>query len=131
VEVRSEVSSFLLLLSQFNCTCAKFILDAILPGLLYEIKEFPGKGKGLFARVPIKAGTEIFREGPLSPVLSRDWLAIEASIMVISEEKRQKFFALHSQCKCGQTPCKETPVMKLWDTNSFMIEPHRNEGKKA
>lgn len=37
-----------------------------------------GKGKRLFARLPIKAGTEIFRESFLLSVLDSDWLAVEA-----------------------------------------------------
>jgi len=51
---------------------------------------------------------------------SRQWLNIEAAVSDLPEEKRRKFFELHSRCK-------ETEVMKIFDVNSFGIEPFSNE----
>jgi hypothetical protein len=67
----------------------------------------------------IEKGTEIFREAPLLLPSCSEWLSVEASYSIASEEKKAKFMALHAQCNCGKKPCLETSVMKIWDVNSF------------
>jgi hypothetical protein len=84
-------------------------------GHLYEIKESPGKGLGMFALRPIKSGTEIFREALLvqGVLVFQGCLSIEAGVATLSDEKKKAFMSLHSRCNCGKTPCLETPVMNL------------------
>lgn len=41
--------------------------------------------------------------------------------MVLSDEKKRDFLALHSQCNCHKTPCEETLFMTIWDVNSFEL----------
>ncbi|KAJ8060155.1 hypothetical protein OCU04_010504 [Sclerotinia nivalis] len=87
---------------------------------IFEIKPSPGKGLGVFAARDIKKGTEILREAPLMKC-GTDWLLKEASFMSMSEEKKSIFMSLHGHCKCTEKPCRETPLMKIYDVNSFDI----------
>jgi len=95
-------------------------------GLLFDIKLAPGKGLGMFARCDIKKGAEIFREAPML-IAREEWLSLEATFLVLSDEKKKRFLALNSRCNCGKKPCQETVFMKIWDNNSFEI--HQNTSK--
>jgi len=55
------------------------------------------------------------------------WLAIESRINALSEEKKTRFMSLYSYCNCRETPRKEIPVMKIFDINSFEIQPHETD----
>jgi hypothetical protein len=83
----------------------------------FEVKPSPGKGLGLFATRPIPKGAEILREAPM--IKGGLWLSIEASFKVLPKEKQERFLALHDYCNCKQSPCQESPLMRVWDVNSF------------
>jgi hypothetical protein len=87
---------------------------------MFEVKPSPGKGLGVFAAQFIKKGTMNFQEAPLIRG-GPQWLEKEAAFMLMSKEKRD-FMALYSQCNCHQSPCKETPLMKIFDANSYRPE---------
>jgi hypothetical protein len=90
---------------------------------VFEIRESPGKGLGMFATCNISKGTEILREAPLFlPSCPNDWLSIEASYAVLSEDKKQRVTALYGHCFGKKSPCVETALMKIWDANSFGAE---------
>ncbi len=94
------------------------------PSRLWEIKDSRGKGLGLFATQPIKKDTVIFQEAPLING-GAEWLQKEASFMVLSEAKKRDYMSLYSYCKCHESPCKETPFMKIYNANNFEV---RNTG---
>jgi hypothetical protein len=87
----------------------------------FLVKAVPGKGLGMFATKNIKAGTKFFKERPLIASIG-EWLRVEASCASLDSETAEKYlWPLMSRCHCGQNPCRETPVMRLWDTNQFEI----------
>lgn len=94
---------------------------------LFEVKPSSKKGLGVFALQSIEAGGEIFREAALIHV-TREWLAIEACYNCLSPEKKAQFMSLKSHCHCGEVPCRETAVMKIFDTNSFGTLPYETGG---
>ena len=63
----------------------------------------------------------IFQEVPLLRG-GPDWLDKEAGFNKLPTAKKQDFMALYSQCNCHKSPCEETPVMRIWDVNSFELE---------
>jgi hypothetical protein len=86
-----------------------------------EIKAIPGKGLGVFATKNIKAGTKFFKETPLIASVG-EWLPVEASCASLDSTIAKKYlWPLMSSCHCGRNPCKETPIMRIWDTNHFDI----------
>ena len=89
---------------------------------LFEVKNSPGKGLGVFAKQSIKSGAEIFREAAIVPN-ERNYFCVEACVDILPEGKKKKFMALQSKCRCGQSPCKETEVMKIFLENVFEISP--------
>lgn len=93
-------------------------------GPLFEIKATPdGKGLGMFALRFIKNGTEILREDAILKG-AKNWLCKEALYMVLPAHKKQAFDALYSRCNCGKTRCTETPLMKIFEVNSFDANEH-------
>ncbi|OIW23875.1 SET domain-containing protein [Coniochaeta ligniaria NRRL 30616] len=67
---------------------------------LFDIKQVPGKGKGLVARIDIPTGTRIFREKPLliarnmSPhMLQKD---LEPKIKALAKDQQRQFLCLHN-----------------------------------
>ncbi|TGO56165.1 hypothetical protein BCON_0081g00080 [Botryotinia convoluta] len=63
---------------------------------------------------------EVLREAPLMKC-GMNWLLKEAFFMSLNEEKKNVFRSLHSHCSCNENPCRETTLMKIYDTNSFDI----------
>ncbi|KAG5973099.1 hypothetical protein E4U56_005299 [Claviceps arundinis] len=69
---------------------------------LYEIKDLPGKGRGLMARVSIPKGTRILVEKPLVIAASQTSSVtamekgIENQLRQLSEKKAGQFFCLHN-----------------------------------
>jgi hypothetical protein len=121
-EVSGNVSSRLLKYS-YNNNCHMNVLSNYFLGLddvLYEIKPASGKGLGMFAIKKIKQGTEIIREEAIFKG-SRSWFSKHAMFNLVSDEKKSRFVALHSQCNCGKEKCEETDFQKIWDANSFEI----------
>jgi hypothetical protein len=100
------------------------------PGRLWEIKPSRGKGLGVFAKKDIKKGAAIFQEMPLIQGGSH-WLQKEAAFTVLSIERQQDFMELHNQCNCHQSPCIETPFMKIFDASSYQPEGYDHENADA
>lgn len=99
-------------------------------GSLFEIKSSPGKELGMFALQSIKANTEILREAALLQT-HREWLCIEAGFNMLTPDKKNRFLALEGRCNCKKQLCMETPIMKIFDTNSFDITPDETaDGKR-
>ncbi|KAL2071185.1 hypothetical protein VTL71DRAFT_12420 [Oculimacula yallundae] len=90
-------------------------------GLLFTFKSSPGKGIGAFANNNIKQGTEMLVEEAIMRG-SPEWICKEALFKVLSKEKQDRILALHSRCDCESVPCLETPLMKIWDVNSFKAD---------
>jgi hypothetical protein len=74
----------------------------------------------MFALQLIKNGTVILMESLLIEG-SNEWLLKEANFMALSNDKKNRFLAMRSRCHCGRSPCTETTVMKIYDTNSYGI----------
>lgn len=83
----------------------------------------------MFATEDIKEGREILREAPMMPIIQTSRIAMEGAFAVMSEEKKQRLLALHSHCKCGETPCIETKLQKIFETNSYELPIHNKEGQ--
>lgn len=75
----------------------------------------------MFASEFIQKGTVIFQEAPLLGG-GPNWLQGEALFTLLPDRKKRAFLDLHSYCKCHQTPCTETPLMKTYDVNSYTPE---------
>ncbi|PVH89170.1 hypothetical protein DL98DRAFT_614271 [Cadophora sp. DSE1049] len=90
-------------------------------GAAFVVKPAMGKGLGVFATRNIKEGTEIFREAAILCAKNgeQQWIQIEASLNVLSGDKRMKFLALAMDCGCKRDNCVETDLMKVWRANSF------------
>lgn len=84
----------------------------------------------MFAVRYIKNGTEILREDAILKG-AKDWLCKEALYMVLPAHKKQAFDALYGRCNCGKTPCKETPLMKIFEVNSFDANERNMSAERA
>lgn len=67
---------------------------------LFEVKQIPGKGKGLVARVDIAKGTRIFCEKPLLTVQLMPDEALElvlaAKLRAMTKTEQRQYFSLHN-----------------------------------
>ncbi|KAL1865026.1 hypothetical protein Daus18300_007373 [Diaporthe australafricana] len=67
---------------------------------LFEVKDVPGKGKGLIARVDISKGTRILCEKPLLTVESMpsgdSGPILAAKLKAMSKTEQRQFFSLHN-----------------------------------
>lgn len=67
---------------------------------LFEVRDIPGKGRGLVARSDIDEGARILCEKPLftveSTALDRLQLIIAAKLKTLSEEGQQQFLSMHN-----------------------------------
>ena len=51
-----------------------------------------------------------------------EWLRVEASCVSLDSTIAEKYLRpLTSVCHCVQNPCKEIPIMRIWETNHFGI----------
>lgn len=69
-----------------------------LPSKLFEVKETPNKGLGMFAIDLIPRGTTILEEKPLFILYGQDYLVeeIEAAFAQMMPESKEKYLSLHS-----------------------------------
>ncbi|KAF5711077.1 SET domain-containing protein [Fusarium mundagurra] len=69
-------------------------------GPLFEVRDIPGKGRGLIAKVDIPAGTRILRENPLlvaSTTIPGDLEATAAPrLKALSKSQQRQFLSLHN-----------------------------------
>ncbi|TGO83819.1 hypothetical protein BPOR_0589g00060 [Botrytis porri] len=97
--------------------------------VLQEKPTMRGKQIGTFATQPIPRHTDILREAPLISG-GPTWPGREAAYNLLSPSKRAAVDSLSSMCMCGKKPefCLETPLMKRWAINSFVINPFLQVG---
>ncbi|KAG6199377.1 hypothetical protein E4U10_005045 [Claviceps purpurea] len=87
---------------------------------LYEIKDLPGKGRGLIARICIPKGTRVLVEQPLVIVASQTSSAtameknIESQLRQMSKKEARQFFCLHNSFR-GVLP----PFTGIVQTNAL------------
>lgn len=88
---------------------------------LYEIRDVPGKGKGLVARVQISVGTRILLEKPLlsvPPIPNLDAEAfIESLLADLPEKEKQDFLSLQNNYP-EMSPCRG-----IFKTNALPCGP--------
>lgn len=102
---------------------------------LFEIKDIPGKGKGLIARVNISSGTRILCEKPLLTVRAKSRQELEPFLMAkmkaLPESSQRQFLALHNNfpgkyplsgiVKTNALPCgPDSPVGGVYSTVCFI-----------
>lgn len=93
---------------------------------LFEVKELPGKGKGLVARVDISQGTRILCEKPLLTVQSAPPRELEpvlaTKLKAMSKTEQRQFFSLHNNF-----PGKHV-LSGVLKTNALPCGPGSTEG---
>ncbi|KAF5251272.1 hypothetical protein FANTH_3564 [Fusarium anthophilum] len=66
----------------------------------FEVRDIPGKGRGLIAKIDIPAGARILWEKPLllaNPIASEDLEAtVAAKVKALSKSQQQQFLSLHN-----------------------------------
>ena len=102
---------------------------------LFEIKDIPGKGEGLVARVNISSGTRILCEKPLLTVRAKSREELEpvliAKMKAMSESSQRQFLALHNNflgryplsgiIKTNALPCGSgSPMGEVYSTVCFI-----------
>lgn len=64
---------------------------------LFEVKQIPGKGKGLVARLDIAAGTRILCEKPLLTAAAKaSELVLAAKLKAMTKTEQRQYFSLHN-----------------------------------
>ncbi|KAG8167141.1 hypothetical protein KVR01_002830 [Diaporthe batatas] len=94
---------------------------------MFEIKQLPGKGKGLVARVDISEGTRILCEKPLLAVHGSIppeelELVLAAKLKTMTKAQQRQFFSLHNNF-----PGKNV-LRAIVKTNGLPCGPGSNEG---
>ncbi|KAH7380297.1 hypothetical protein DE146DRAFT_749203 [Phaeosphaeria sp. MPI-PUGE-AT-0046c] len=87
-------------------------------GLLYVVREIPGKGYGCFAAMGLKRGTRILEERPLLVVPKAEYLShdIQEAFDKLTPKQKQAYFELHSGH--GQDPSR-------WPSRTHESVPER------
>ncbi|PVI03084.1 hypothetical protein DM02DRAFT_499064, partial [Periconia macrospinosa] len=97
-----------------------------LEALIFEIKEVPGKGKGLIACVDIPAGTRILCEKPIFTAQARSREELEQLIAMklrtLTKSSQRQFLSLHNK-----SPGKY-PFSGIFKTNALPCGPDSQIG---
>ena len=90
-------------------------------GKLYNVKESPGKGKGVFAKKAIPAGTVIMRDRPAMKVDCGTRQPtddeVKQAFNKLDKDQQQQFITLHE----GHRPFK-TKLLRIFKANCFGAE---------
>lgn len=96
---------------------------------LFEVRDVPGKGRGLIALVDIPIGTRILCEKPLLLAKLASYQELEpvlvAKLESMSEVSRQKFLSLHNFYK---TKCPSLPLAGIFMTNALPCDTESRGG---